>query len=50
MADTVESVAPFLAAQMLATTVQSPKIKWLTKPRMVGKIVLAPLRRRNLFA
>ena len=50
MADTVESVAPFLAEKMLATTVQSPKIKWLTKQRMVGKIVLAPLRRRNLFA
>lgn len=50
MADTVESVAPFLAEQMLATTVHSPKIKWLTKPRMVGKIVLGLFRRRNLFA
>jgi len=50
MADTVESVAPFLAEQMLATTVQSPTIKWLTKPRMAGKIVLGLFRRRNLFA
>jgi NAD(P)-dependent dehydrogenase (short-subunit alcohol dehydrogenase family) len=50
MADDVETVVPFLTRKMLATTAQSPKIKWLTKHRRVGKIVLAPLRRRNLFA
>lgn len=50
MADEVESVAPFLTRKMVATTAQSPKIKWLTKQRMIGKILLAPFRKRNFFA
>ncbi len=50
MADEVETVAPFLTRKMLATTAQSPKIKWLTKQRMIGKILIAPFRRRNFFA
>jgi NAD(P)-dependent dehydrogenase (short-subunit alcohol dehydrogenase family) len=49
MADTVETVAPFLVGKILATTAQSPKIKWLTKPKMVGRILIAPFRKRNLF-
>ncbi len=50
MADEVESVAPFLTRKMVATTAQSPKIKWLTKQRMIGKILLAPFRKHNFFA
>ena len=50
MADEVETVAPFLTRKMVATTAQSPKIKWLTKQRMIGKFLLAPFRKRNFFA
>jgi NAD(P)-dependent dehydrogenase (short-subunit alcohol dehydrogenase family) len=50
MADEVETVAPFLAGKILAATAQSPKIKWLTKPKMAGRILMAPFRKRNLFS
>ena len=50
MADNVETVAPFLAEKILAATAQSPKIKWLTKPKMVGRSLMAPFRKRNLFS
>ena len=49
MADEVETVAPFLARKILAATAQSPRIRWLTKSRMAGKILMAPFRKRNLF-
>jgi len=49
MADDVATVAAFLTEKILAATAQSPKIRWLTKPRMVGKILMAPFRRRNFF-
>ena len=49
MADDVATVAAFLTEKILAATAQSPKIRWLTKPRMAGKILMAPFRRRNFF-
>jgi len=50
MADEVETVAPFLTEKILAATAQSPKIRWLSKPRMIRKILVAPFRKRNLFS
>ena len=50
MADDVETVAAFLTDRILAATDHSPKIRWLTKPRMAGKILMAPFRKRNLFS
>jgi len=50
MADTVETVAPYLTEKILDATAQSPKIKWLTKPKMVVRILMAPFRKRNLFS
>ena len=49
MADEVETVAPFLTGKILAATAQSPRIRWLSKPRMMRKILVAPFRKRNLF-
>ena len=50
MADDVATVAAFLTKKMLAATAQSPRIRWLTKPRMAAKILMAPFRRRNFFS
>jgi len=50
MADDVETVAEFLTDRILSATAHSPKIRWLTKPRMAGKILMAPFRKRNLFS
>ena len=50
MADDVATVSSFLTEKMLAATAQSPRIRWLTKPRMAGKFLKAPFRRRNFFS
>ncbi len=50
MADDVATVAAFLTDRILSATDHSPKIRWLTKPRMAGKILMAPFRKRNLFS
>jgi NAD(P)-dependent dehydrogenase (short-subunit alcohol dehydrogenase family) len=50
MADEVETVVPFLTGKILAATAQSPRIRWFTKPRMIGKILMAPFRKRNFFS
>ncbi len=49
MADDVETVSAFLCNKILSSTDQSPKIRWLTKPRMVAKIAMAPFNKRNFF-
>ena len=49
MADDVESVSAFLCSKILASTAQSPQIKWLTKSGMAARILFSPFRRRNLF-
>ena len=50
MADDVEIVSEFLCGKILASTSQSPRIKWLTRHRMIGKILLAPFRKRDFFS
>ncbi len=50
MADDVDTVTAFLCEKILASTAQSPAIKWLTKPAMVLKILVAPFRKRDFFA
>jgi NAD(P)-dependent dehydrogenase (short-subunit alcohol dehydrogenase family) len=50
MADDVETVSVFLADRMLAAREPSPEIRWLTKPRMLGKLLLAPFRKRDFFS
>ena len=50
MADDVETVSEFLCSKILSSTAQSPRIRWLTKPRMIRKLLLAPFRKRDLFS
>ena len=50
MADDVDTVTAFLCKKILSSTAQSPAIKWLTKPAMVLKILVAPFRKRDFFA
>lgn len=50
MADRVETVAPWLAARMLANRKSGVRIAWLTTPKMVGRMLLTPFRKRDLFA
>jgi len=50
MADDVETVSGFLSGRILASTAQSPRIRWFTKPRMLGKFLIAPFRKREFFS
>ncbi len=50
MADDVDTVAAFLCDKILASTERSPKIRWLTKTKMLSRMLLAPFRKRDLFA
>ncbi len=50
MADDVETVSEFLCSKILSSTAQSPRIRWLTKPGMIGKLLIAPFRKRDFFS
>ncbi|GAB4468332.1 MAG: SDR family oxidoreductase [Anaerolineae bacterium] len=50
LADPVEDVAPWLVDRMLANTRHGAHIRRLTTPRLIGKFLSAPFRRRDLFA
>ena len=49
LADRVETVTPWLAQQVLANDKNGARIKWLTKRKMIGRFLLAPFRKRDLF-
>jgi NAD(P)-dependent dehydrogenase (short-subunit alcohol dehydrogenase family) len=48
--DKVETVAPWLAKQVLANTRNGAAISWITLPMIVGRFVLPKYRKRDLFA
>ena len=50
MADDVDTVSEFLCSRILSSTAKSPRIKWLTKPGMIRKLLIAPFRKRDLFS
>jgi len=50
MADDVETVSAFVCKKILASREASPRIAWLTRPRMIFKVLVAPFRRRDFFA
>ncbi|MBM3422571.1 MAG: hypothetical protein FJY09_04895 [Chlorobi bacterium] len=50
MADDVETVSVFLTDRMLAARDRSPEIRWLTKPRMLAKLLCAPFIKRDFFS
>ena len=49
LADRVETVTPWLADQILANQEHGARIKWLTKRKIIGRFLLAPFRKRDLF-
>lgn len=49
MADDVETVTRFLCEKMLASSGVSPRIRWLTRPKIFFRMLLSPFRKRELF-
>ena len=49
LADRVETVAPWLARKVLANDKTGARIAWLTRPRVIGRFLTAPFRKRDLF-
>jgi NAD(P)-dependent dehydrogenase (short-subunit alcohol dehydrogenase family) len=49
LADRVETVTPWLADRVLAGTRNGGTVAWLTTPKIMGRFLLAPLRKRDLF-
>lgn len=50
LADTVETVSPWLAEQVLANPANGSRIAWLTTPRIVMRFATSLFNRRDLFA
>jgi hypothetical protein len=48
-ADTVETVTPWLAEQVLSNTRSGAKIAWLTTPKVIGSFFMASIKKRDLF-
>lgn len=46
LSDTVDTVAPWLADQMLANQKSGAAIAWLTTPKIFGRFLTAPFRKR----
>jgi NAD(P)-dependent dehydrogenase (short-subunit alcohol dehydrogenase family) len=49
LADRVETVTPWLAQKVLANNKRGVRITWLTRPKIIGRFLIAPFRRRDLF-
>jgi NAD(P)-dependent dehydrogenase (short-subunit alcohol dehydrogenase family) len=49
LADRVEMVTPWLAKQILANTKNGARIRWLGRGKAMGRFLMAPFRRRDLF-
>lgn len=49
LADRVETVTPWLADQILANEKTGARFRWLGGFKSIGRFVLAPFRRRDLF-
>jgi NAD(P)-dependent dehydrogenase (short-subunit alcohol dehydrogenase family) len=49
LADRVETVAPWLARQVLANNRSGVRITWLTRTKIIGRFLAAPFRKRDLF-
>ncbi|NTU97452.1 MAG: SDR family oxidoreductase [Chlorobiaceae bacterium] len=50
VADDVETVSAFLCERMLSSNARSPRIRWLTKSKMIGRFLLSPFRKRDFFS
>jgi len=50
LADRVEDVTPWLARQVLANKKNGARIRWLTRGKILRRLLVAPFRKRDLFA
>jgi NAD(P)-dependent dehydrogenase (short-subunit alcohol dehydrogenase family) len=50
IADHVETVTPWMADKVLANTRNGARFRWLGPVKLASRFILAPLRRRDLFA
>ena len=50
LGDTVETVTPWLAQQVLASNKPGAKVAWLTGGKAFGRFMTAGFNRRDLFA
>ncbi|MEV0248663.1 SDR family oxidoreductase [Nocardia sp. NPDC050712] len=50
LADRVETVAPWLARRAVTHARNGAHVRWLTTPKVIGRFLSAPVRRRDLFA
>jgi NAD(P)-dependent dehydrogenase (short-subunit alcohol dehydrogenase family) len=49
LADRVETVTPWLAKKALDNEKNGARIKWLTRRKSIGRFLVAPFHKRNLF-
>jgi NAD(P)-dependent dehydrogenase (short-subunit alcohol dehydrogenase family) len=49
LADRVETVTPWLAQRVLANDKTGVRISWLTRRKVIGRFLVAPFRKRDLF-
>lgn len=50
LADKVETVTPWLARKVLANMRTGVRFKWLTRGKVMARFLMAPFRKRDLFA
>jgi len=50
LADRVETVAPFLAVKVLASTRHGEAIRWLTDPKIMTRFASAPFKKRDVLS
>jgi NAD(P)-dependent dehydrogenase (short-subunit alcohol dehydrogenase family) len=50
VADDVDTVSAFLCERMLASDSHSPRIRWLTKSKMIRRFLFSPFVRRDFFS
>lgn len=49
LADRVETVTPWLARQVLDNEKNGARITWLTRRKTMGRFLVTPFRKRDLF-
>ena len=49
LADRVETVAPWFARKVLENEKHGARINWLSRGKLMGRFLLAPFRKRDLF-
>jgi len=50
LADRVETVTPWLARKVLENDKHGVRIKWLSGPKLMGRFLTAPFRKRDMLA